>query len=68
MHHATIQLPLQQKGDEEPVKSNKTVVRALVEEQDDGDDDRERCLEEHVHISKQREDQPQVYVLQLHYF
>ena len=56
MHHAAIELPLHQKSNHEPINSDETVMRALVEQQYQSHYDCERRLEDNIHIPKKSED------------
>lgn len=68
MSHASIKFSLEKKGDQKPVNAYHAIVRAFIEEKDDRDDDCEGSLEDHVHVSKQIEDQFQIDVLELDQF
>lgn len=55
VHHTSVKLSLQKESDDKPVDAYEAVVRALVEEQDDGYDDGKGRLEDDVHIAEKRE-------------
>jgi hypothetical protein len=65
VRHTSIEFPLQEEGHQEPVYSDDTVVGTLVEEHEDGDDDGEGSLENHVHVPEQVEDQFQIHIFKL---
>lgn len=65
LYHPAVQLPLNQKGDNEPVNTNQPIHMAFPEQQYDGYKNRKGSFDEHVHIFKHRKNKFQVDIFQL---
>jgi len=63
--HAPIELSLEEEGNDEPVDTDETIGRTLVEEQHKSSYDCDGGLEDHVHVLEQIEYQPQIDIFQL---
>lgn len=65
MSHATVQFSLNEEGNQKPVDTYHTIMRALVEEQNDGNYDGKGSFKDHSHILEEGENEFQVYIFEL---
>ena len=62
MCHSSIKLSLKQEGDQKPINSNDTIMRTLIEEENDSNDNCKRSLKDDVHVLEQIENEFEVYI------
>lgn len=65
VHHPSVELPLQKKGNQKPIHANESVMRALIEQQDDGHNYSKGRFEDNIHVAEESKHQLQVHILEL---